>query len=202
MVLREIQNNFTAPESVGCALPCTWIAVAAAGKIEWGVRKKIKTDSMLPFQPPHWSAKRGRKGGSDGGFGWRLSGYPREGRHGRLLTPRTMSPSHMCCYSVTHSCGRRCNWLQLQLLVCLFVCLPACCWVSGFPSNTIPFRESSGSLPWKVCKKFTWVIDYVAYHMVLSMNSSPAQISNGKWEMGVQTCGLQIAFVCGHVSFE
>jgi len=201
MVLREIQNNFTAPESVGCALPCTWIAVAAAGKIEWGERKKIKTDSMLPFQPPHWSAKRGRKRGFGWGFRLEVIRIPK-GRETWASANPSDDESIAYVLLFSHAFMRQKVQLIAVAVACLFVCLPACCWVSGFPSNTIPFRESGGSLPWKVCKKFTWVIDYVAYHMVLSMNSSPAQISNGKWEMGVQTCGLQIAFVCGHVSFE
>jgi len=190
MVLREIQNNFTAPESVGCALPCTWIAVAAAGKIEWGERKKIKTDSMLPFQPPHWSAKRGRKGGSDGGFGWRLSGYPREGRHGRLLTPRTMSPSHMCCYSVTHSCGRRCNWLQLQLLVC-FVCLFAGMllgfWVSQ-QYNSIQGEQWESAMKSVQKVHLSYWLCCLSYGFVDELFAS----SDIKWEMGSGKWGWKL----------
>jgi len=184
MVLREIQNNFTAPESVGCALPCTWIAVAAAGNIEWGERKKIKTDSMLPFQPPHWSAKRGRKGGSDGGFGWRLSGYPREGRHGRLLTPRTMSPSHMCCYSVTHSCGRRCNWLQLQLLVCfcLFVCRHVAGFL-GFPAIQFHSGRAVGVCHEKCAKSSLelLIMLLIIWFCRWTLRQLRYQMGNGKW---------------------
>lgn len=126
-----------------------------------------------------------------------------------------MGPSHMCCYSVTHSCGRRCNWLQLQLLVCLLFCLFAGCWdersmllglfldaTGRSPGDKIPFNRGS---QWKVGKKFTWVIDYVAYHTVSSMNHHhhplPTQISNGKFIEYKQNLWLINFTACGYEQF-
>lgn len=98
---------------------------------------------MLPFLLPHAGQRqRGQTREVCGGGGKPL---PRDrDSHWVTLTspfapPGTMSPAHMCCYSVTHSCGRRCNWLQLQLqlFACLFVCLLAglpyeCEYFAGF----------------------------------------------------------------------
>lgn len=111
----------------------------------WVRREKNKSPTLdaAIFVTARWSAP---EGSDKGGMWWSWWETPPQ-RQGQPLgyfnlpfaPPGTMSPAHMCCYSVTHSCGRRCNWLQLQLqlFACLFVCLLAglpyeCEYFAGF----------------------------------------------------------------------